>query len=79
MSQYIGSGQNNRFDVRIQELVSKVQNPGGFLRKTCVLGLIFGGVLTFVLLRGHSCTNIHVIVAPELKFNFMTTLNYKMN
>ena len=79
MSQHIGSGQNNRFDVRIQELVSKVQNPGGFLRKTCVLGLIFGGVLTFVLLRGHSCTNIHVIVAPELKFNFMTTLNYEMN
>ena len=32
MSQYIGSGQNNWFDVRIQELVSKVQNPGGFLR-----------------------------------------------
>ena len=33
MSQYIGAGQNDRFDVRIQELVSKVQNPGGFLRK----------------------------------------------
>ena len=29
MSQYIGSGQNNRFDVRIRELVSKVQNLGG--------------------------------------------------
>ena len=33
MCQTIGSGQNNRFDLRIQELVSKVQNPGGFLRK----------------------------------------------
>ena len=33
MSRYIGSGQNNQFDVRIQELVSKVKNPGGFLRK----------------------------------------------
>ena len=33
MSQYISSGQNNRFDVRIQELVSNVHNPGGFLRK----------------------------------------------
>ena len=42
MSQHIGSGQNNRFDVRIQELVSKVQNPGGFLRKKRFLGSIFG-------------------------------------
>ena len=33
MSQNIGSGQNNWFDVRIQEIVSKVLNPGGFLRK----------------------------------------------
>merc|ERR1711928_90319 len=30
ISQYIGSGQKKRFDVRIQELVSKVQNPGEF-------------------------------------------------
>ena len=29
----LGAGQNDRFDVRIQELVSKIQNPGGFLRK----------------------------------------------
>ena len=29
----IGSSQTKRFDVRIQELVSKVQNPGAFLRK----------------------------------------------
>ena len=29
MSQYIGSGQKNLKDVRIQELVSKVQNLGG--------------------------------------------------
>ena len=34
MSQYIGSGQNDQFDVRIQELVSKVQKNGGLLRKT---------------------------------------------
>ena len=33
MSQYIGAGQNDRFDVRIQELVSKAKNPGGGLRK----------------------------------------------
>ena len=33
MSRYIGAGQNDRFDVRIQELVSKAKNPGGFLRK----------------------------------------------
>ena len=30
MSRYIGAGQNDQFDVRIQELVSKVQNPGSF-------------------------------------------------
>ena len=42
MSQYIGSSQKKkRFDVRIQELVSKVQNPGPFLRKM-FLGSIFG-------------------------------------
>ena len=34
MSRYIGAGQNDWFDVRIQELVSKVQKNGGFLRKT---------------------------------------------
>ena len=33
MSQYIGAGQNDRFDVRIQELNSKAKNPGGGLRK----------------------------------------------
>ena len=33
MSRYIGVGQNDGFDVRIQELVSKAENPGGFLRK----------------------------------------------
>ena len=27
MSQYIGAGQNDRFDVRIEELVSKAENP----------------------------------------------------
>ena len=32
MSRYIGAGQNDWFDVRIQKLVSKVQNPGGFLK-----------------------------------------------
>ena len=42
MSWYIGAGQNDRFDVRIQELVSKVQNPRGFLRKKSFLGSIFG-------------------------------------
>ena len=68
MSQYIGSGQNNGFDVRIHELVSKVQNPGGFLRKKRVVGSIFGGFATFVLLRGHFCTNLHAILASGLKF-----------
>ena len=41
MSRYIGAGQNDRFDVRIQELVLKAQNPGGFLRKKRFLGSIF--------------------------------------
>ena len=37
MSQYIGFGQKDRFDVRIQELFSKVQNSWGFLQtKVCV-------------------------------------------
>ena len=30
MSRYIGVGPNDRFDVRIQELVSKAKIPGGF-------------------------------------------------
>ena len=63
MFQYIGSGQNNRLDVRIQELVSKGQNLGEFLKKKKrVLGSIFGGLATFVSLRGHFCTNIHEIM-----------------
>ena len=33
MSRYIGTSQNDQFDVRMQELVSKAKNPGGFLRK----------------------------------------------
>ena len=33
MSRYIGSSPNGRFDVRFEELVSKAENPGGFLRK----------------------------------------------
>ena len=33
MSPYIGSSPNGRFDVRFEELVSKAENPGGFLRK----------------------------------------------
>ena len=33
MSRYIGAGQNDWFAVRLQELVSKAKNPGGFLRK----------------------------------------------
>ena len=39
----IGSSQKKRFDVRIQELVSKVQNPEAFLIKKRFLGSIFGG------------------------------------
>ena len=50
----------NRFEVKIQELVSKVQNPGPFLRKN-----VFGGFANFVLLRGHFCTNLHKILAPH--------------
>ena len=38
MSRYIGAGQNGRFDMRIQELVSKVQNSGRLLRKKRFLG-----------------------------------------
>ena len=33
MSRYICFSQNGRFDVSFEELVSKVQNPGGFFRK----------------------------------------------
>ena len=33
MSRYIGSSPHGRFDVRIEELVSKAENPGLFLRK----------------------------------------------
>ena len=32
--------------------------------------------LTFVLLRGHFCTNLHEIMAQGLKLNFMITLFY---
>ena len=35
MSRYIGSSPNGRFDVRFEELVSKVQNPGGFFFSSC--------------------------------------------
>ena len=34
MSRYICFSPNGQFDVRFEELVSKVQNPGGFLGKT---------------------------------------------
>ena len=53
MSRNIGSGQNNRFDVRIQELVSKVQNPGPYLRKKRLFWPILFFFPTFVVLRGH--------------------------
>ena len=77
MSQYIGSGQNNQFDVRIQEFVSKVQNPGGFSRKNVFkVDFCFFFFPTFVLLRGHFCTNLHEIMAQGLKLNFMITLFY---
>ena len=33
MSRYIGSSPNGRLYVRFEELVSKAENPGGFLRK----------------------------------------------
>ena len=42
MSRYIGASQNGRFDVRIQELVSKAENPGGFLRKNVFKGPFLG-------------------------------------
>ena len=45
MSRYIGAGQNDRFDVRIQELVSKVQDPGGIFEKKHFIGSIFGSVI----------------------------------
>ena len=38
MCRYIGAGQNDRFDVRIQELVSKAKNPGEFREKTFFKG-----------------------------------------
>ena len=48
MSRYIGYGQKKRFDVGIQELVSKVQKWGIFEEKN-FLGSIFGGFTIFVL------------------------------
>ena len=42
MSRYIYFSPNGRFDVRFEELVSKAENPGGFLRKKSFLGSIFG-------------------------------------
>ena len=35
------SGQNKRFEMRIQELASKVQNPGPFLRKNVFRAIFF--------------------------------------
>ena len=42
MSQYVEIHRKNRFDVRIQELVSKVQDPRGFLRKNGFYGRNLG-------------------------------------
>ena len=67
MSRYIGASQNSRFDVRIQELVSKVQNPDPFLKKKRVLWPIVVFFPTFVFLRGRFCSNLHEIVAQGLK------------
>ena len=75
MSRYIGAGQNDRFDVRIQELVSKVQNPGGFLRKK-FFRVHFG---FFFLVVWPFWTNLHEILAPMLKLNLPATLFYKKN
>ena len=36
-----------------------------------------GFFATFVLLRGHFCTNLEEALAPGLKLNLMTTLFYK--
>ena len=58
MSQYIGSGQKKRFDVRIKELVSKLQNPGGLLRKKRFLGSIFSFFFYFLLVAWLFCTNL---------------------
>ena len=52
MSQYIGSDQKKKFDVRIQELVSKVQKNGGFLRKKRFSGSIFGFFSCSVVIFG---------------------------
>ena len=38
MSRYIGAGKNDRFDVRMQELVSKAKYPGGILARANVSG-----------------------------------------
>ena len=78
MSQYIGSGQNIRFDVRIRELVSKVQDLGPFWRKNVFYSLFLGFsdfrlvVWPFLLQSLWNC-------GSRLKLNFMTTLFYKKN
>ena len=75
MSQYIGAGQNDRFDVRMQELVSKAKNPGGFLRKTFFRVHFW----VFFLYRGHFWTNLHEILGLGLKLILLATLFYKKN
>ena len=72
MPQYIGSYQNDRFDVRTQELVS-TKKWGIFEEKTFFRVLFW----VFFLYRGHFCTNLHEILAPWLKLILLATLFYK--
>ena len=58
MSQYVEIHRKHRFDVRIKELVSKVQNPGGLLRKKRFLGKFLVFFLDFLLVAWPFCTNL---------------------
>ena len=60
----------------------RCEDSGTFFKSSKSWGIFenktfFGVFQTFVLLRGHFCTNFHEILAPGPKLNFMTTLSYK--
>ena len=74
MSRYICFSQNGRFDVSFEELLSKVQNPGGFFRKKRFFRVHFW---VFFLQRSHFCTNLREILAPGLKWILPATLFLK--
>ena len=76
MSQYIDSGQKNRFDVRIQNLFQKLKIPSG---KTGFMTVFCFFFPDFFLVAWPFFTNLHEILASGPKLIFQTTLFYKKN